>query len=177
MADLEPRSQPDGYASHLPVLLACLRRTQGAILELGSGLFSTPLVHAFAVLGRYARTIETDPEWGRRIAAAFADRPAHFRHDFYVEPFDRQTLIRDTPWSLALVDHATAHRAPDLELLRTLGVGMAIVHDTEHPGYELGPVLDRFTYRYTYSRVPPETTVVSDTIPLHWLDAALSPLW
>ena len=170
-------SQPDGYASHLPVLLACLRRTTGPILELGAGLFSTPLIHAFAVLDRHATTIETDPPWGALIAAAFVNRPPHFSHRLVVAPADRQAVIRELPWGLALVDHATADRAPDLELLRTLGVGVAICHDTEHPGYNLGPVLDRFKHRFTFDRLQPETTVVSDTMALDWLEEALSPLW
>ncbi len=50
------------FATHIPVLLACLRHTTGPILEFGSGWFSTPIINAFAV-GRFARTIEADAKW------------------------------------------------------------------------------------------------------------------
>ena len=36
------------FATHMPVLLACLEHTSGPVLELGSGWFSTPIVSAFA---------------------------------------------------------------------------------------------------------------------------------
>ena len=31
------------FATHMPVLLACLEHTSGPVLELGSGWFSTPV--------------------------------------------------------------------------------------------------------------------------------------
>jgi hypothetical protein len=36
---------------------------------------------------------------------------------------------------------------------------------------------ERFKYRYTFTRLTPWTTVVSDSDPLDWLDDALRPLW
>ena len=51
------------FATHMPLLLACLRRTSGPVLELGSGWFSTPLIAALAT-DRLVRTVETiDMKW------------------------------------------------------------------------------------------------------------------
>ncbi len=55
------------FATHMPLLLACLRHTTGPVLELGSGWFSTPLLAAFAT-DRLVRTIETNPQWYDRVS-------------------------------------------------------------------------------------------------------------
>ena len=165
----------DGYATHLPVLIACLRKTTGPILELGSGLFSTPIVHAFAVHGRYARTVEADVAWGERIRAFFAGVGTHFTHDFVI---GAECDLADHLWSVVLVDHAADRRAPDLELLRPGKPELVIVHDTEDAGYGVGPILDRFAYRFDFTGTGlPHTSVVSDVMPLDWLPAAIGDIW
>ena len=164
-------------ATHIPILLACLRHTSGPILEMGAGFFSTPLVNAFAV-GRIARTIETDGPWYSTLAPICTQRPVYaHQHQFVFVPDYAQATVEDHFWSLVLIDHGPAERRKiDIERLRGR-CQILIAHDSECDAYGYGPVLDKFKYRYTYSRLHPWTTVVSDTEPLDWLESALQPIW
>lgn len=165
------------FATHIPVLLACLRHTSGPILELGSGWFSTPIVSAFAV-GRLARTIEADRNWYPHLAAICAHQPAtQHAHQVVLVPDYDHAPIDDQHWSVVLLDHEPpARRGIDLE--RLIGKSeLVIAHDSQHEAYGYRPLFERFKYRYDHTRLMPWTTVVSDLDPLDWLDEALRPLW
>jgi len=165
------------FATHIPVLLACLRRTTGPVLELGSGWFSTPLVAAFAT-DRLVRTIETNPEWYDRISRVCTYQPiTRHRHQIVFVPDYNDAPIEDHQWSVVLLDHEPPpRRGVDALRLRDR-CQLMIGHDSEHPDYGYGPVFDTFKYRFTLSSVFPWTTVVSDTDPLDWIADALRPLW
>jgi hypothetical protein len=161
----------------MPVLLACLRHTAGPVLELGSGWFSTPLVAAFAT-DRLVRTVETNHEWYDRISRVCTYQPiTRHRHQIAFVPDYNDAPIDDQQWSVVLLDHEPPPRRGVDALRPRDRCQLMIGHDSEHPDYGYGPAFDTFKYRFTLSSVFPWTTVVSDTDPLHWLDAVLRPLW
>ena len=160
------------FATHLPVLLACLERTSGPVLELGSGWFSTPLLAAFAQ-DRLVRTIETNPEWFGRIAGIGTHQPVtRHRHQFvFVSDYD-DAPVTDQDWDLVVLDHEPPPRR-GVDALRLRGrCRLMLGHDAEHPDYRYAAAFDTFRYRFTETRRLPWTTVVSDQ-PLDWLAEAL----
>ncbi len=165
------------FATHMPVLLACLRRTTGPVLELGSGWFSTPLVAAFAT-DRLVRTVETNHEWYDRLSRVCTYQPiTRHRHQIVFVPDYNDAPVDDHQWSVVLLDHEPPpRRGVDALRLRDR-CQLMIGHDSEHSDYGYGPVFDKFKYRFTLSSVFPWTTVVSDTDPLDWIADALLPLW
>ena len=165
------------FATHMPLLLACLRRTSGPVLELGSGWFSTPLIAAFAT-DRLVRTIETNPEWYDRISRVCTYQPiTRHRHQIVFVPDYSDAPMDDHEWSVVLLDHEPPPRR-GVDALRLKDRSQLIIgHDSEYPDYGYGPAFDQFKYRFTLSRVFPWTTVVSDTDPLDWIEDALRPLW
>jgi hypothetical protein len=165
------------FATHIPVLLACLRRTTGPVLEFGSGWFSTPILSAFAV-GRLVRTVEADPRWFPLIVPVGAHQPAtKHDHQLVFVPDYQQAPIDDHFWSVALIDHEPPQRR-GIDVARLHGkCQLLIAHDSQHDAYGYGPAFERFQYRFTFDRLVPWTTVVSDTDPLDWLDETLRPLW
>ena len=165
------------FATHMPLLLACLRRTNGPVLELGSGWFSTPLVAAFAT-DRLVRTIETNPQWYDRISRVCTYQPiTRHRHQIVFVSDYNDAPIDDHQWSVVLLDHEPPPRR-GVDALRLKDHSQLIIgHDSEHPDYGYGPAFDQFKYRFTLSSVLPWTTVVSDTDPLDWIEDALRPLW
>ena len=165
------------FATHMPVLLACLRRTTGPVLELGSGWFSTPLVAAFAT-DRLVRTVETNHEWYDRISRVCTYQPiTRHRHQIVFVPDYNDAPIDDQEWSVVLLDHEPPPRRGVDALRLRARCQLMIGHDSEHPDYGYGPAFDTFKYRFTFSSVFPWTTVVSDTDPLDWIADALRPLW
>ena len=165
------------FATHIPVLLACLRRTTGPVLELGSGWYSTPLLSAFAT-DRLVRTVESNPDWYERISQIVTHQPiTNHRHQVLFVPEYDEAPLDDQDWDIVLLDHEPPpRRGVDAERLRDR-CRLMIGHDSQHPAYGYGPVFETFKHRFTYSRTGPWTTVVSNTDPLDWLEETLNPIW
>lgn len=153
----------DAFGSHLAPLLGCVTRTDGRVLELGSGLYSTPVLHA-AVGDRELLTADRDPVWMARFLYL---RSATHRFE-QVDDWGAWPAL-DEAWDVALVDHSPGHeRAPAIARLRARA-RFIVVHDTnavEHYGYE--PLLSSFRHRRDFMELglPIRTTVVSDLAPV-----------
>lgn len=167
---------PNLNATHLPFLLACLRKHPGPMLELGMGLFSTPLFHTFVAGGRYCRSVETNPAWAARLKALWEGVPMEGEHEVVLIGADEMAPLEDRHWSVALVDHEGRRRAPDLTRLKDRA-DLIVVHDAVTPGYEMVPVLDTFKFRFVTPNYHPATAVVSNLVPVDWVEAAVGNLW
>lgn len=161
---LENRAQArlNEFATHLPLLLACVSNTHGSVLELGCGSYSTPLVHAVC-LGRELWSYEGSAEWYARFKR-------FHRGSHRVQLASNWTDIPiERPWDVALVDHSPAARRA-VEVTRLRGhARLIVVHDTEHRLYDLEPVLAPFKHRVEWRAYSPWTSVDSDVDDLAWL--------
>jgi hypothetical protein len=146
------RADP-GWASHLPVLIRALELTDGPVLELGAGMFSTPLLHALCQ-NRYLRTLESD--------SRFSDMFKKFRtpnHDILLVE-DWSDVDLDEEWSVALVDQKPAEaRAPSIKQLTN--VDYVVIHDSNDPEYDYESIYPLFAYRFTHQYLQ-HTTVLSN---------------
>jgi len=157
----------DSYATALPVLFTCLRYSSGDILEFGGGLYSTPLIHAFAIGGRYARTVENDPIWAQFLATIICKVSNTVSHELWATDYG-VTPVDDHRWGVVFIDHVADRRALEIERVRPYA-DLIIAHDTDDAGYCMEPILSTFPYRFDYKGLTPHTTVVSDKISLEWL--------
>ncbi len=139
-----------GVGTHLPLLAACIAKAgPGAVLELGTGHASAPLISEMCRATRrtYA-AFDTDPYWLEvatdlgncydgvplDVAVVFIDCIGTERLRFAREWRDRAEFI--------------------------------VIHDTDNQGGDLDELLaylDTFTHRYDYKIMRPWTTVVSMT--------------
>jgi len=155
----------DPYATHLPLLVACVSNTEGPVLELGCGLYSTPVLHALCHK-RPLVTVELDPVW----FAEFKGFSSQNHHVILVEDLSE---IPDYHWSVVLVDQQpAAARVPSIKRYREKAE-LIVAHDTEHRLYGYEEVLPTFNYRVEWKRYAPWTSVVSDTVKLDWLGGVL----
>ena len=130
----EPQTTP--FATHVPLL-----RASGAgiktVLELGTGLFSTPL---FLDRGYYPElealvSVESDEEWARLA------RRGDARHAvvFVAEPIESYLAGIDLDrYDLIFVDNSTLaeRRCDTLRYLSThVGRSLVVAHDFEVPSY------------------------------------------
>lgn len=151
----------DGHATHLQALVYALNRSEGRILELGAGWYSTPVLAAVAeATMRPVLTVEADPvyrTWARERFGASLHQ--------VIAPDDGIHPHQDHGdyWGLVLVDHGDGSRRA--ESVRRYGrSAMIVVHDTEpeaaaqYPGLE--DVLASFTERRDFKALTPWTTVV-----------------
>ena len=146
--------------SHLPILMKAVAITDGPILELGSGLYSTtPLHWACWVAKRKLVTYESNP--------AFYDFLKAYETDFHevhcIDDWDAVDL--SPPWDVAFVDHAPDDRRW-LEVKRLAHAKYVVAHDSEGRNdrkYSFSKILHMFKYQFEYKDAFPHTSVWSNT--------------
>ncbi len=155
------------YSSFLPVLMEVMARTTGDVLELGPGVFSTPILHWLCKKGkRNLLTIENDYRWHY-----FARK--YYRTDWhkhiYVQSWDDAGKLINKGWDVALVDHSPSERrVVEIRKLASLA-NYVILHDSDdrqERNYHYSTIYPLFKYRYDFKEVEPATTVLSNFIDL-----------
>lgn len=148
------------YGSHLPLLIKLVSMTDGPILELGGGLYSTPFLHwACFASKRELVTYDSIPKYFNMIEQYNSD----FHKVILVDDWDSVPLERQ--WSMAFVDHwPLKRRKHDIARLANFAKYI-VVHDTEiskkrHYNYE--EIYPLFKYIYKYRGVKPHTSVLSN---------------
>ena len=167
------------YGGHAVLLFAALYATDGAVLELGSGLFSTPIIHNVAVVqqGRDVFTVDADSDWLQQFTAMGG--PHHsfglvspeysnesFRYlQFKPAHFQDWEDVWEQMYGLVFVDQAPAfERRKDIQRRRNASDVM-VVHDTDTMEfYDYEPLLSTFPYRYKFrhNAIKTYTDVISD---------------
>ena len=150
------------YGTHLAPLIIAVINTDGPVLELGCGDFSTPILHAVcSSQKRFLLTAESDGNWQKRFWDLKRDwhKFQHVKHSS-----DWNQVGAGRHWSVVFVDHAPGERrVVDIARLRR-HADIFVVHDTETASYGYEPVLSTFKYIFVYRRYSTTTTLVSDTI-------------
>jgi hypothetical protein len=152
------------YGSHLPVVLQALLKTRGPVLELGAGLFSTPLLNAFALAqDRRVVTCENARRWFRWFSIYTG--PQHSVR--FVDNWD--DLDVGDMWDVALVDHSPDDRRC-IEIRRLAHKARYIIcHDANEKywqQYGYAAAFAEFKYNYLYKRSDPYTMILSNFVDL-----------
>ena len=142
------------------VITKILEQTSGAVLEMGTGLYSTPLMHWICEdTKREHISYENDPNYWKWFK--------HFRNDshkvLFIEDWDKAEIERN--WDVVLIDQKPEERRIiDIKKLANFAK-FIIVHDTE-PGvsslYKYDEIFASFKYRLDYVKAMPNTTVLSN---------------
>lgn len=160
----------NSWATHLPLLSKVVSATKGSVLELGPGLYSTPVIsQIMAGSGRPYLGVDTDKEW---IDAIVKNRwladPDHLVRQ--VDSYRAPEIWSPTIWNVVFLDcFPDSIRYGLLKDMKEgrLGATIIVCHDTS-PNMDrrmgLRPLLETFKHRFTYNRLMPWTDVVSDAI-------------
>ena len=151
------------YTTHIPMLIKCVLATDGGVLELGSGLSSTPLLHWLC--HENARPLITFEE--NKLFYDYARKFQSRNHRIRLVDWNKFEI--GGHWSVALVDQATKFRMPTLIYLKDK-VDYIVIHDTQaEEAYQYDMVWPHFKYRHTWKGCQPWTTVVSNFKDTSWL--------
>lgn len=150
------------YSSHLPILIKVLQKSSGPVLELGAGVFSTPILHWLCLEAkRPLVTYENDKEHFEMNKIFETD----MHKIIFVNDWS-EAKIDDIHWGLVFVDHEPSERRR-VEVARfAQKADYIVVHDTE-PDHDykydfINKAFPLFKHRYNYKRRRPYTTVLSN---------------
>lgn len=149
-----------GPASHIFCLMKAFEQSEGDVLELGTGYFSTLLLHWMAALnGRKIVSYETKEYWYKRAKNLYA---SDFHEIIYAPDLDKVDF-KDRHWGLVLIDHVDARREPDAVSLKD-NATFLVLHDSD-PKYKHYPEISKH-FKYIYvDRRHSWTSVVSNFKP------------
>lgn len=146
------------FSSHYPILIKAIQETKGEVLELGTGTFSTPLIHWLCHgKERLVTSCENHPEY-----IEFAKQYVDIGHQVAsVEDWSR--LDFGSNYSVVFIDHSPKRprqRADDA--IRFVDAELVVLHDTGRDLHKYGyeRVFPLFKYRYDKNN----TTVLSNYI-------------
>ena len=158
-------AQPyDPYASHLPALSFILGRlgpSVRSILEVGSGFYSTPLLHAFCAGSKAEHVIlESDETWRNSISSLF---------DGVIQLFDAESLpdeVVQRQWGLAFIDGPVeASRAQHAIRLKDTA-DVIVLHDSNpnwDVAYGYSAIIPLWKHAHHFTETYPHTLVLTDS--------------
>lgn len=180
----------DPFSTHQALLVAALLSTEGAVVEMGGGYYSTPLISAFSnAQRRQAYTIETFGPVYESLLRFSSSYHSLWRMDGYDFWSDGRyaKFLRDPNLPLShYIDiqsrfltsfcQKIPSRISVVFIDQTPGIIRAaaidhfadiaefiVVHDTEEPAYGYEPSLSKFRYRWDFRLHTPHSTIVSNS--------------
>lgn len=154
------------YGTHLPCLIKALSKTTRDVLELGTGVFSTPYLRYQCMLSnRLLVSYENYKEWYDFMLKYWESNDNHeinFIKDYSDAPIDRE-------WDVVLID-----QTPDIsrseEAIRLKDKAKYIVLHDSNPSNDkvthYSQVYPHFKYRIDWNSDKNRATVVSNLIDL-----------
>lgn len=164
------------YGTHLAPLITAVNKTDGDILELGIGIFSTPYLHYQATLSkRNLLSIDNHEGWVNKFKSSNVAGHRYeneFHKLLYISNYDDAPI--DKPWDVALIDHSPSiRRIEDVRRLAHLAKYI-IIHDStprKDREYHYSEIYPLFKYRTDWLTDANPATVLSNLVDLKdfWL--------
>lgn len=142
------------WSTHIPMLIKYVQKTDKNVMELGSGLFSTPLLH-WLCRDKKLVTYENVPEY-YQFAKKFQWKNHSIR---FIEDWDK--LKTRKHWGVIFIDHNDGHRGEDAIKFKD-NADYIIIHDSNADCYGYDNIWKHFKYRCDWKECKPWTTVLSN---------------
>lgn len=146
------------WGSHLVPLMASLLATNGPVLEVGVGYWSTPMLDGFCkAAGRPFVRVENAPEWAQNFPGTAISG------DYSI-----LTGLAVQQWSVVFLDHSPGWRRAADALLFRHTAEIIVVHDWSSTEISdpFQPILGNWKYSKTYNRYAPATLLLSNTMEI-----------
>ena len=164
---MEYRHNKELAGSHLPVLMRVIDVSQGDMLELGTGLYSTPIFHIMAgMTKRHCYSYENNPEWYEKAKKYESE----YHHIVFIDDWSKTPVGKH--WSIVFVDQSPTRPRREVIARYANSADFIVAHDSEierQSLYHLERTLRTFKYRYDYKKLVPNTSVVSNFKDLKFL--------
>jgi len=159
------------YATHLGALIACMNKTNGDVLELGMGLFSTPYLH-YACTGqkRNLLSLENDKGWARHF------KGSEFIHFLYENEYHKIDVIEsyetypiEKQWDVVLIDQTPDYSRKETAKRLANLAKYIIIHDSNEKYekvYHYSEIYPLFKYKRIWDKDDRHATVLSNFVEL-----------
>ena len=152
------------YASHLSVTMQAVLKTEGSVLELGAGHFSTPVLHWMCAQKKRELVSYDNQERFLHWSHVYE---CEWHHLYYLEDWDGAEI--DRAWDVVLVDHSPSERRIT-EIVRLANLAKYIViHDSNahyNREYHYDTIYKLFKQQLNFDAVVPSTTVLTNLVDL-----------
>ncbi len=154
------------YGTHLPCLIQAMSKTDGDVLELGMGIFSTPYLHYQCILSnRKLISYENFEEWLNFFVKYGYRHPNH--EIILVDDYANAKI--DKPWDVVLIDQ-TPDDSRRVEAKRLANLAKyIIIHDSNgryEKIYHYSEIYPLFKYRTIWDKDSNHATVLSNFVDL-----------
>lgn len=154
------------YGSHLPLLTRLIDVTSGPVLELGMGLYSTPLLHTMCQLQvRPLVSLDNDPKWYEENKKWQSE--LHLIAPLVTDWDESLGQLIDAHWSVVFVDQKPAKKRIEAIKHFANNANFIVIHDSEPESnkyFRYNWIYPLFTYRYDYTKLKPHTTILSNYV-------------
>lgn len=162
MTQLDDRYDALAWGSHLVPLMACICQTDGPVLELGIGHFSTPILHAVCTnMARKLVSVEDNVEWYK----AFNQGYDFGVHHIYNKSYDEIDSLWKEQWGVVFIDNSPGGERRKIDFMNAISVSdYVVVHDYELENEEaIGPLINKSNkiLSCVYTAYKPPTLVSS----------------
>ena len=154
------------YGTHLPCLIKALSKTTGDILELGTGIFSTPYLRYQCMLSnRLLVSYENYKNWYDFLLKYYTPNENHqinFIEKYADAPIDRK-------WDVVLIDQTPdSSRTEEIRRLANLAKYI-VIHDSNPSNYKVtqyDEIYHLFKYKTDWNGDNNRATVLSNLVDL-----------
>lgn len=149
------------YSTHMPVLIKVLLASEGTVVEIGGGIYSTPFLHWMCKFqNRKLVTYENHPD--------YYEYEKRFQSNLHRVKFVKDWDDIDMPKhiSVLFIDHHPSNRRSVDTIKYKDTADYIVIHDTERDdeSYDYSRIWPHFKYVYHYRDAKPYTSVVSNII-------------
>jgi len=154
--------------SHLPVLIKVMSITKGDVLEMGTGIYSTPFLHWTCYMQERRLVSYENIEHYFNLARLY--RSSNHKIMF-TDDWDKVDI--EHPWEVAFIDHGPAERR-EVDVKRLVNYAKyIIIHDSQPEAekyYHYSKIYPLFKYRYDYTKTRVTTSVLSNFVDVRGLN-------
>jgi hypothetical protein len=152
----------------MPVLSRLLSMTTGDVLEIGMGIYSTPLLHWTCIeQNRKLVSIENNTDYYKMFERE--RNPLHLR--FLWNNLMEVNIINK--WDIVFIDSEPGSQRKELAMKYADSSKFIILHDSElicNMHYNYSQIIPLFKYSHNCERFTPNTLVLSNTENLDFLN-------
>lgn len=155
------REVKGALATHVPLLTRVFDISEGDVLEIGTGYFSTLLLHWLSTMSkRHVYSYESKDGWYQKALKY----NKNYHHIVLCKNWESADFV-NKHWGVVFVDHSPeARRHVDVARLKDKA-DYIVIHDTSPECdeiYQYSKIWPLFKYRYDYTKIAPNTSVVSN---------------